>query len=409
MDLGGPPIHYCDFSLADHVQCCPKYTTLLGRKDGSVQADELSALQTDIEALLGAAHQRMKLLQNEFQLMNEWQDRRERKKLAKSQKRILSPPGEGRSVKKQKGFDSTAASAYDDELAIYQRPKAESLHRFWGSVEPYCRDITEDDIVTLNDVLSRSDEQDYFTVPPLGKPYAERWAHEDLMEEQRDGSRVGRQRGNTVADVTPNWSTTDKMLKQAVSANSGPSDVCPLGPLTQRLLAALVDENPSYDVPEKLEEDGQASPLKVKSEQQKMTGRGGGRTFSIPHVASLEARLKEELAALGVIDEGETKTAIARTDDDEILTELKQKQDELKAVMAYNRRQKDVLLKAAREEMQRQAIRRQIQELDDEILDVYKRLMTCKARKKALSKKEKDAAWKTLRERQRLVSLYSSN
>ena len=135
------------------------------------------------------------------------------------------------------------------------------------------------------------------------------------------------------------------MLKQAVSANSGPSDVCPLGPLTQRLLAvkrrtsimlvirnrifvvkALVDENPSYDVPEKLEEDvciyvvmreilgivsrfaaqGQASPLKVKSEQQKMTGRGGGRTFSIPHVASLEARLKEELAALGVIDEGET-------------------------------------------------------------------------------------------------------
>ena len=43
--------------------------------------------------------------------------------------------------------------------------------------------------------------------------------------------------------------------------------------------------------------------------------------------------------------------------------------------MAYNRRQKDVLLKAAREEMQRQAIRRQIQELDDEILDVYKRLM----------------------------------
>lgn len=67
-------------------------------------------------------------------------------------------------------------------------PKNDAVNRFWASVEPYCADITNEDAKVLEDILTTHDEEaDYFRVPPLGKHYAEKWAEEDLIEEQREG------------------------------------------------------------------------------------------------------------------------------------------------------------------------------------------------------------------------------
>ena len=38
----------------------------------------------------------------------------------------------------------------------------------------------------LEDIMrSHVDDVEYHKIPPLGKHYAEKWAHEDLLEEQR--------------------------------------------------------------------------------------------------------------------------------------------------------------------------------------------------------------------------------
>lgn len=62
--------------------------------------------------------------------------------------------------------------------------------RFWASVDPYCADITQDDIKALDDLIRTSDDDsDLYKIPPLGKHYSLRWATEDLLDEQKEGKR----------------------------------------------------------------------------------------------------------------------------------------------------------------------------------------------------------------------------
>lgn len=70
-------------------------------------------------------------------------------------------------------------------------PKNDAVDRFWASVEPYCGDITNDDIKLLEELLkSHEDDADYYKIPPLGRHYSEKWAQEDLLEEQKEGISV---------------------------------------------------------------------------------------------------------------------------------------------------------------------------------------------------------------------------
>ena len=72
---------------------------------------------------------------------------------------------------------------------IVRVPKNVTPNRFWAMVEPYCAEITPDDIKYLEDQIKNcEDVTEYMKIPALGKPYAEKWAEEDLLSEQRDGS-----------------------------------------------------------------------------------------------------------------------------------------------------------------------------------------------------------------------------
>ena len=73
-------------------------------------------------------------------------------------------------------------------LDLPKLAKNDAVNRFWLSVEPYCCDISNEDIKVLEDLLlEHEDDSDFYKVPPLGKHYAEKWAEEDLLDEQRDG------------------------------------------------------------------------------------------------------------------------------------------------------------------------------------------------------------------------------
>jgi transcriptional adapter 3 len=227
-----------------------------------------------------------------------------------------------------------------------------------------------------------------------------RWAEEDVLEEQRNNLRLTERRNKS--SVLVDKSSTEKLLKQSSSENisTDDPDACPFGSLTQRLLSALIDENPTAPVEENPDGD---VPL---TNPMKSSGKMSHRPVPISHAKSLEARLQEELTQLGIFENSEEPEVDsgAKELDDEVLAELVKKQEELHSVAAYNRQLKDRLVQAAEEEMKRQTIRNHVLQLDTSIIETRQRLLTLKSKKKALSKKEKDAAWRTIRERNRLLS-----
>ena len=67
-------------------------------------------------------------------------------------------------------------------------PKNDTPNRFWAMVEPYCTDITSYDLKFLEELIRQHDDNgDYYKVPSLGKHFSEKWAQEDLLEEQKEG------------------------------------------------------------------------------------------------------------------------------------------------------------------------------------------------------------------------------
>ena len=88
---------------------------------------------------------------------------------------------------------------------------------------------------------------------------------------------------------------------------------------------------------------------------------------------------------------------------DEILNELTRCQEELKAVAQHNQLQLRRLVKSAREEMARQEIRERLSEADKEVCEAYRRIALARSKKKSPSKKDREMAWKSLKEREAIL------
>ncbi|XP_071795539.1 transcriptional adapter 3-B-like [Asterias amurensis] len=442
------PLQFQEFIPVDHEKSCPRYTTVLQRdEEEGIVMDELDTLQLELETLLAAVSKRMLQLETENKTLVDWLDRRDKKGVltpspasgkGKPQKDDSSTPSGKRSrvdekaekpekppkkMKESGGKQGAMAAATTPTTpsAPSGRPKAKSMHqklqeyeftddplaepvppriprndapdRFWTSLEPYCADISSDDIKVLDDMLKTSDDDmDYFKIPPLGKHYALRWAQEDLLEEQREGNKIGEKKKSSLNSA--NSKEAKALLKKAESREE---DICPFGPLTQRLISALVEENimtPVEDIISETNLKGDGSEVKDVSSPK------NGNRFTVPHTRALEARLREELLHLGLLDADDPVTDDT---DDEILVELEKRQAELRALSAHNRSQKMRLYRLAKEELKRQELRQKMRACDNETMDAFRRIMAARQKKRSPTKKEKDQAWKTIKEREGLV------
>ncbi|XP_065912842.1 transcriptional adapter 3-B-like [Dysidea avara] len=370
------PLQFYEFRQLQHLTNCVLYSSVLDRTaDDDIQLDELDGLKADLLSLQASVHNRINLLESELMVLNEWVV--PKKQRSESTVSVSVPIKRKRSESESSTVGRKAKQVklqdpFDEEPRDASQPirKLDAVDRFWSSVEPYCSDITNNDLTLLyENNMTHDEEQEYYKIPPLGKHYAQKWAMVEMQKEQQFGDMEEK-----LSDTaTP---SLDEIKKAA----------CPYGPLTQRLISAFVEDNPTETKP--------------------LLGRlPDGKPVPVVEPNCLEERIKRELVSLGLCDETEVK---AKPDDDEILTELKRKQEELKTVVAYNRAQREKLENAAKVEMKRQEIKRQAKEADEDVLKWLRMIAQYKQKKKAPSKKEKDAAWKAIRNRNNIYSQLDS-
>ncbi|XP_017280641.1 transcriptional adapter 3 isoform X2 [Kryptolebias marmoratus] len=420
-----PPLKYYDFKPVEHVKLCPRYTAVLSRsEDDGIGIEELDTLQLELETLLSSASRRLRALEEQRQILTDWQDKKGDKRVLGKDPDPAAPsrhkpkkqkqdskggpgPGPGRPKSKIMQPKVQEYDFPDDPQDVPRTPKNDAPNRFWASVEPYCADITNEEIRLLEELLKPpEDEAEYFKIPALGKHYSQRWAQEDLLEEQREGVRASDKKKSLMGGPLSELDAkdVDSLLKKSESQHESPEDGCPFGPLTQRLLQALVEENiispmedsPIPDIPGKDANDGAGT-----------SPRSQGKAFSVPHTRSLEARIKEELIAQGLLD-SEERPGQGGDSEDEVLAELQKRQAELKALSAHNRSRKQELLRLAKEEMRKQELRQRVRVADNEVMEGFRRIMAARQKKRTPTKKEKDQAWKALKERESILKLLDS-
>ena len=431
------PLQYYDFKSLDHSKMCPSYCAVLGRAtEQGITIEDLPLLQSDLETLLAAVNRRSRLLESENKVLTEWCDKKEKKgvrqkelEILNSLKRCKPTSGDERGSKKQKLEEkpptiqaqatqklkgnkksSTVKNQdifeTDDEVSTLKAKSSDTPNRFWATVEPYCADITLEDLKFLEDSIKASEEDhEYYKIPPLGRHYSEKWALEDLHEEQEFGKKALEKKRSTLKSSNAENlgdSALNVMMKKASENTSLPTEeVCPFGTLTQRLISAFVEENIIAPITEEQMEPGG----KNLGEAGKGTP-GGGKTMHVPHTRTLEVRIRQELAAQGIIEKPEK----SEEDDesDEVLCELKKRQAELQALVAHNQIMKRELLEAAQTEMRKQELRHRVQSADAEVLEWFRKFSAYKQNKKSPSKREREQATKALKEREAILRVLNS-
>lgn len=396
------PLQFPDVSPLDHVTECPHYTAI-AQGDTPLTLDDVDVLQLELETLLVSVCGRKRQLAHETQVLVSWQEKKIPLPTCTPGKRQrASPEGKpcskkfkdggkvftgGRPPRKHIGIPSAPSSTphHEEGQATPQSapaPRNDAPNRFWASLEPYCAEITADDLRMLEELVrTREDDAEYYRIPALGRHYAHRWAQEDLLEEQNEGSKAP-----TVGDGADSKATrriqegkdAERMLRGATKELE-PSDSCPLGPLTQRLVSCLVEENLMCTV-----EDADI---------------GGAAPLAVAGAAQLERRVRRELQEQGLLEEA----APGDSADDQVLAELRRCQAELRALSAHNSTQLAALIRRARDRLAEQELRRKLRIVDNEVLDIFRRVSSTRQRKKSPTKKDRDQALRALRDRQALV------
>ncbi|VEL35356.1 unnamed protein product [Protopolystoma xenopodis] len=88
---------------------------------------------------------------------------------------------------------------------------------------------------------------------------------------------------------------------------------------------------------------------------------------------------------------------------DEIAWAIIQRQRELRSVCATNHSTLRRLVQAAKRDMQRQEIQRRLAVADADVIEAYNKLENYRAQRKTPLKRDRDAAWKTLKERKKIL------
>jgi transcriptional adapter 3 len=312
-------------------------------------------------------------------------------------------------VKGNKKSSNTKGEYFDqdDEPNTIKSKSIDAPNRFWATVEPYCADITLEDLKFLEDsIKSYEDNSEYYKVPSLGKHYSEKWAVEDLADEQELGKKASERKQSMLkssnADNVNEMTLMDIMKRGAESVDIPADETCPFGPLTQRLISAFVEENIIAPITEE--------PLDTKAagESGKVALPTGTKLMHVPHARTLEVKIQQELAAQGIIEKSDDNEVADEDGGDEVLNELKKRQAEMQVLVALNQKMKRELLEIGQTEMRKQELRHRVQSADADVLEWFRKFSTYKQNKKSPTKRERDMASNALKERETILRVLNS-
>lgn len=371
-----------------HLHC---YSSILNRnKEDAVTMEDLDRLQPELEVMFSCAALRAITLKAEIAALTNAEESKSEIKptsvIINQRKRKLSDARLTKSLKDlskvrgRDGFNKEISSENDTdnsadilsdlpvESSKVTLPKNDTPNKFWLSVEPYAKDITKDNIKDLEDmIMSCENDIRGVSIPPLGRHYSTTWAEEDLNQSSvtSDKAEIMMKRAASLCERTP-------------------------GPLVQRLVSALMEEPSNDSYSNKLDSDSDSYSYLSKVPLFHTT-------------ACFERRLKRELEAVGFLDGNENE------DSDEIMAEIKKCQEELQIVAAQNKEQLEQLIVKAKHAVKKQDVKVKIRSIENELTEIYRKTAAAKLKKKQLKKKEKDQAWKLIKEREQLMNLLESS
>ncbi|EDV99647.1 transcriptional adapter 3 [Drosophila grimshawi] len=282
-------------------------------------------------------------------------------------------------------------------------PKNDMPNKFWLSVEPYCMPLTNEDLRLIDDLLEQYRGPLVPPVPSLGPHYSTVWAQEDMKALQPGGARQKSQ------NVSAMLKKADSMLEESIT-----------GPLTQRLVSALMDESlPSEAAAvgehssnsssnnENTHSQSQSSSTQSNGVGSKATvaaaaaASGNFRSLSmLKHGVGIEQRLRKELIESGLIEANE----LAKHEDvDEVLLEIKRVTAEISAVAQFNSDELKRLRSAASDEIKRIELKRKLDTIDQEILECYKRMLQYRAKRKGHTAEERQEIMRLTSEQRALA------
>ncbi|XP_054161572.1 transcriptional adapter 3-A-like [Oppia nitens] len=422
------PLQLIQFKAIDKQKVCPRLTSVVERnEDEGIGSEDLDALQSELETLLVSVVQRQRLLETEMESLVNWSDSKNKDKRSptkptevfgkrskfseeKPNKRFKdnqlnsnNSSGKSRSQKAKNLLTKNTESEYSEPQKAVSKAivfKNDIPNQFWQFVEPYYCEITSDNIKFLSEEIKcYENESEFYKIPNLGKHYSLKWDDTNIIG-QKD-KKKGLSASNCSGSRSSLIQSTNKSKKG--SKNHSEPDKTSFGALTQRLVSCLIEEN--------LLNGGLIDSKSITNDSK--PSNGNHKTFkslNLGNTAQLERLIRKELEEHGIIslDDILNGSDASGGDEDEILQELKRCQKELKSLSDKNQKHLKRLLNASKKEMTKQEISKKLDLADMEVTEAYRRVVSAKQKKRPLTKKEKDVAFKAIKDREQVLKQLQS-
>jgi transcriptional adapter 3 len=254
-----------------------------------------------------------------------------------------------------------------EDVAHPKKAGAQALTPFWSSIAPYIRDITEADLQLLLPTNIPEDDP-IWMLPPLkatSTPASHRHGGSNRAatssQHSHDPSSSHRHAAGSAA---PSAHRADDI--------SVSDDFLGCGDLTQRILSALVEENLVH----KSNKQSSRGPS-FQSATDLPMNKAPTPLYSQANMLSLEDRIKMELKAIGLLGPSFTQNTAspAQTirEDDEISSEIRSLQSQLREQIRCNNERKYRLYQLACKVMKAQEQEKHYRSLDSEVERIYHR------------------------------------
>ncbi|GJQ68220.1 hypothetical protein Trydic_g10760 [Trypoxylus dichotomus] len=361
-----PNVTFPLIKQSENAKTLQRYATILSRtaEDG-VSMEDLDALQQDFERLLSTCAVRNRMLRSEVESIDRVEEKREKKgKFIEKQSLKRKRPDDklryrdgknGVRVFKPKHNNFFMNSFMNDlqhkhEVPKVTLPRNDTSDKFWSSIEPYCAELSRDDVNFLDDLIQECSQDINVKIPEAGEHYAMEWAESTINQEQVL-SNVGK------SPKSKTMTYNNDLKKNGTNALVDTFS----SPLTQRLLAALLEEKVIKSFPSAFDKL-KASDFSIKNSN---GGRGG---------VCLDRRLRKELVEQGILDvEDLPKTY---PPDDDILLEIKKCQEELSVVNEHNISELNKLRTIVAKDLRRQEVKNALGKVDNDIMSMYNNWLT---------------------------------